>query len=341
MFDPKVLLDAIVAGAAHRPQDVQGGTGSLSDILGQLAKAAQPAQQQQELPQVGGQMTGGGSGRDRRHPEMPGQGAQQAGGGQTGIDIGEILRKLVAAGGTAPQANASPGGGGLSDLMGQILGKLSQGAPSTGQPSGTGIGGLGQVLGQILGQATAGVREGTGRINEAIGASEKIDDTIRQITGQSSPELVAKIKELIAQNQTAAGLQREDSAPSCSAPRPAQPSPRRRQARGPRADRRPRLQGLPELHPGPTRCRADGSAASSHTRPGRIWLRGRGADARSRPPLLAHDDRCRGVGRADRREGAGGRSSAPYSRSDTGGRRRIPAAGAPGPTYGSGSRAGL
>jgi uncharacterized membrane protein YebE (DUF533 family) len=205
MFDPKVLLDAIVAGAAHRPQDVQGGTGSLSDILGQLAKAAQPAQQQQELPQAGGQMTGGGSGGIGDILRMPGQGAQQAGGGQTGIDIGEILRKLVAAGGTAPQANASPGGGGLGDLMGQILGKLSQSAPSTGQPSGTGIGGLGQVLGQILGQATAGVREGTGRINEATGASEKIDDMIRQITGQSSPELVAKIKELIAQNQLAAG----------------------------------------------------------------------------------------------------------------------------------------
>ena len=89
--------------------------------------------------------------------------------------------------------------------MGQILGKLSQGAPSTGQPSGTGVGGLGQVLGQILGQATSGVREGAGRINEATGASEKIDDMIRQITGQNSPELVAKIKELIAQNQAAAG----------------------------------------------------------------------------------------------------------------------------------------
>ena len=209
MFDPKVLLDAMVAGAAHRPQDGQpggAGFGGLSDILGQLAKAAQPAQQQQELPQAGGgQMTGGGLGGIGDILSKPGQSAQQAGGSQTGVDLGEILRKLVAAGGATSQPNASPVGGGLGDLMGQILGKLSQGAPSIGQPSGTGIGGLGQVLGQILGQATSGVRDGAGRINEATGASAKIDDMIRQITGQNSPEVVAKIKELIAQNQTAAG----------------------------------------------------------------------------------------------------------------------------------------
>ena len=117
MFDPKVLLDAMVAGAAHRPQDGQpggAGFGGLSDILGQLAKAAQPAQQQQELPQAGGgQMTGGGLGGIGDILSKPGQGAQQAGGGQPGVDLGEILRKLVPGGGstTASQANASPGGG--------------------------------------------------------------------------------------------------------------------------------------------------------------------------------------------------------------------------------------
>lgn len=65
MFNPKVLLDAMVAGAAHRPQDGQRGGedfGGLSDISSQLAKAAQPAQQQQELPQARGQMTGGSGG---------------------------------------------------------------------------------------------------------------------------------------------------------------------------------------------------------------------------------------------------------------------------------------
>ena len=73
MFDPKVLLDAMVAGSAHRPQEGQGGAagfGGLNDILGQLAKAAQSGQQQQELPQAGaGRSDDGWFGRDWRHPQ--------------------------------------------------------------------------------------------------------------------------------------------------------------------------------------------------------------------------------------------------------------------------------
>ncbi len=48
-FDPKVLLDAVVAGTAHRPQEGGGdaaGSGGLADILGQIAGAAQAKQQQ-------------------------------------------------------------------------------------------------------------------------------------------------------------------------------------------------------------------------------------------------------------------------------------------------------
>jgi uncharacterized membrane protein YebE (DUF533 family) len=67
-------------------------------------------------------------------------------------------------------------------------------------------GGLGDVVGRTFEQAKAGVQEGAGRLNEATGASQRIDDMIRQITGaQSSPEVIAKIKELIAQNQLGAG----------------------------------------------------------------------------------------------------------------------------------------
>ena len=105
MFDPKDLLDAIVAGAAHRPQEGQGpqrAPAVLAIYWAQLAKAAQPGQQQQELPQAGGggQMTGG-VGRDWRHPEQARSGrSSRRGGGQSGIDLGEILRKLGAGGGT-------------------------------------------------------------------------------------------------------------------------------------------------------------------------------------------------------------------------------------------------
>jgi len=204
MFDPKVLLDAMVAGAAHRPQEGQdsaAGSGGLADILQQIAGAAQAKQQQQELPQAG---DGGQMGGFSDILKKLGPNAQQAGGGELSSDLGEFLRKFTAGGGSASEASAGPGAG-LGGLMNEILGKLSQGAPSAGEPSGAGIGGLGQVLGQILGQATAGVREGGSRIDEATGASEKLDEMIRQATGKSAPELAAKIKEFIAQNQLAAG----------------------------------------------------------------------------------------------------------------------------------------
>jgi uncharacterized membrane protein YebE (DUF533 family) len=209
MFDPKVLLDALVAGTAHRPQeghDSAAGSGGLADILEQISRAAHTKQQQQEIAQAagGGQMTGD-SGAFGDILKKLGPNAQQGGGGEPSFDLGEFLRKLTAGAGTQSQPNAGPSAGGLGELMGQIFGKLSQGAPSTGEPSATGTGALGQVLGQILGQATAGVREGGGRINEATGASDKLDEMIRQATGQSAPELVAKIKDFIAQNQLAAG----------------------------------------------------------------------------------------------------------------------------------------
>jgi uncharacterized membrane protein YebE (DUF533 family) len=206
MFDPKVLLDAIVAGTAHRPQqgqDSAAGSGGLADIFEQISRAAHTKQQQQEAAD-GGQMTGD-SGAFGDILKKLGPNAQQGGSAEPSFDLGEFLRKLTAGAGTELQPNAGPSGGGLGELMGQIFGKLSQGAPSTGEPSATGTGGLGQVLGQILGQATAGVREGGDRINEATGASDKLDEMIRQATGQSRPELVAKIKDFIAQNQLAAG----------------------------------------------------------------------------------------------------------------------------------------
>ena len=200
-FDPKVLLDAVVASTAHRPQEGEGGaavSGGLAGILEQIAGAARAKQQQQELPQAGdgGQMGGFGDILKKLAPN-----AQQGGSGEPSFDLGEFLRKITGGGGTVPEAGTRPAGG-LGDLMGQILGKLNKGAPSKGD---AGVGGLGQVLGQMLNQATAGVREGGSRFNEATGASEKLDEMIRQATGQSAPELVARIKDFIAQNQLAAG----------------------------------------------------------------------------------------------------------------------------------------
>ena len=159
------------------------------------------------------------------------------------------------------------------------------------------------MLGQIFGQATSGVREGAGRVNEATGASEKIDDMIRQITGQSSPELVAKIKELIAQNQLAAGA----AAGGLGTILLGTKTGRSLTLDAAKLGGLVLIGGLAykayENYTQGDPPRADGSATASHTRPGRIWLRGRGADARSRPSLLPHDDRGRcAVGQIDEKE---------------------------------------
>ena len=57
----------------------------------------------------------------------------------------------------------------------------------------------------MLGQATSGVREGAGRLDEATGASGRARDAIGQATGQSPEELIAKLKDLIANNKLGAG----------------------------------------------------------------------------------------------------------------------------------------
>lgn len=147
--------------------------------------------------------------------------AQQSPGASSGGGLDELLRNFLPDAGAprrgasvqsanlqpeegAPSGSGNPlgdllsqlqqqGGGGLSD----ILGKLQQ---QTG-----GKGGIVDVLGQVFGQATAGVREGAGRIDQATGASARIRETTGQLTGRSPEELVAQIKELIANNQLGAG----------------------------------------------------------------------------------------------------------------------------------------
>jgi uncharacterized membrane protein YebE (DUF533 family) len=84
--------------------------------------------------------------------------------------------------------------------LNEILGKLQQ--------AGTSPGGIGDILKQVLGQATEGVREGAGRIDDATGASRYARDAVGQATGRSPDELMAQLKEMIANNKlgTAAGL---------------------------------------------------------------------------------------------------------------------------------------
>jgi uncharacterized membrane protein YebE (DUF533 family) len=146
--------------------------------------------------------------------------AQQTPGASSGGGLDELLRKYLPDAGSrrdaspqsadlqpgegAPSGSGNPlgdllsqlqqqGGGGLSEILGKLQAQASQ------------PGGIAEILGQVFGQAKAGVREGAGRIDEATGASDRMREATGQVTGRSPEELVAQIKELIANNKLGAG----------------------------------------------------------------------------------------------------------------------------------------
>ena len=173
MFDAKSILEAMVNGAAPKPAagTAPASGGGFGDILGQLTQMAQSA----------------GAG-----------GAGAAGAGAGGI--GDMLRKMMPQGGAAaPQANQAQAdaGGGMGGF-GDILGKLQQAAGGAG----AGGGNLMDILNKALGQATEGAREGASKIGASTGATDAIG---KALGGMSSDDVMAKLKELVAQNQLGAG----------------------------------------------------------------------------------------------------------------------------------------
>jgi uncharacterized membrane protein YebE (DUF533 family) len=117
-------------------------------------------------------------------------------------------------GGQPLPQNAAPdsGMGGLGDILGQLKGALGQamggqaaGSQAGGQ-GGMGGGGLADILGQVLGQATSGVKDAAGRANDATGASDKLNDILRQITGgQSGEDVLGRAKQVMKDNQLGTG----------------------------------------------------------------------------------------------------------------------------------------
>lgn len=121
-----------------------------------------------------------------------GQGGKSAGGGG---GLGDLLRNML------PDQGASAGGAGSDGGLGDILGKLQRQAGGSGGSQGGG-GSITDILGDLLGQATSGAREGAGRIGEATGAREALE---RMSGGKSADDLLAQLKELITSNQLGAG----------------------------------------------------------------------------------------------------------------------------------------
>ena len=217
MFDAKSLLESLMRGADQGQQaPAQAASGGLGDILGQLSKAmGQQGGGQQGGGQGGGGQGGGGLGDILKNlaPAGGAQGGGGQGGGLGGLGgLGDILKNMLPpAGGqaTGAQANAQnlghagTGAGGLGDILGKLQEQLGQAGGKGGQ-GGAG-GGLMDILGQILGQASAGVKEGAQRVDQATGASGHARDAIGKATGQSADDLMAQLKDLIAKNQLGAG----------------------------------------------------------------------------------------------------------------------------------------
>lgn len=185
MFDAKSILEALVRGAGPQqqaPAASQGG-GGLGDILGQLTKMAQ----------------GSGMGGGQAAPQQRGE-APAAGGG-----LEDLLRQLGGAAGGAGRGQsdvrqagpAQQSDGGIGDILGKLQQQLGGAAGGAG-----GAGGLMDILGKVMGQATDGVREGAGRIGQATGASDALG---KAMGGQSGDDILAKLKDLVAQNQFGAG----------------------------------------------------------------------------------------------------------------------------------------
>lgn len=202
MFDAKSLLEMMMKGAGGQqaPQG-GGGLGGLADILGKLGGGGQQGAQ---ASQAGGQSSGMGGLGDLLGKLGGGQGAQQPPAQAAGGGLEDLLRQLgVGSGGQTPaahQANVDAGGQGGGG-MGDILKKLQEqlGGQAGGQ-GGQG-GGLMDILGQVLGQAKSGVQEGARKVDDMTGASGRM----REATGQSPDEMMAKLKDLIAQHQMGAG----------------------------------------------------------------------------------------------------------------------------------------
>lgn len=210
MFDARSLLEQLVrnGGQAPRAPEAQAsGLGGLGDILGQLGRAM-------GQPRGGsGSQAGGGGLADilgQLGQAMGQPGRQSAPGSQSGGSGGldDLLRNMMPGGGGVdgggraaqpPESEGSSGGG-----LGDILRRVQEGLGKQGGGQGQG-GGLMDILGQILGQATQGVREGAGRIDDATGASGRMRDAVGQATGKSPDELLAQLKELIQNNQLGAG----------------------------------------------------------------------------------------------------------------------------------------
>ncbi|HWE20312.1 MAG TPA: DUF533 domain-containing protein [Hyphomicrobiaceae bacterium] len=236
MFDARSILDILLGGGPRPRQGQPMDRTVFKDMLDQLGnqdsppvagRQVRPGQEPQQAP--GGRWT---EQRPQAPQETTGQPGQLAPTG--GMSLEELLRGILSgagqqgpAGGAQPTPSGQTSGGQarpnispevsneLQDLLRQILQAggggatkipvnrlMDEGGAAQNTESGRQ---LAATLKQVLGQATAGAREGAARIGEATGLSARAREAVGDLTGQTPEELVAQLKELIANNQLAAG----------------------------------------------------------------------------------------------------------------------------------------
>jgi uncharacterized membrane protein YebE (DUF533 family) len=236
MFDARSILDILIGGGPQT-QGRPSHPSVFKDMLDQLGDQTMPPAADRPPSQRPGSAPGGHY-TEQRYPQGP---EAPTGGPHDQTSLADLLRSILTqiqqgqappptGRQAAPDTQPPPGGGPeigseLQNLLRQILeGRLGDGGQAVpGGPPGApgaqvsrmvgegaadepaGAGGLADALRQILGQVMAGAREGATRIDEATGISGKAREAVGQATGQTPEELVARIRQLIAENQLASG----------------------------------------------------------------------------------------------------------------------------------------
>jgi uncharacterized membrane protein YebE (DUF533 family) len=167
---------------------MQAGTSQGFDpksILDALMRGgAQPSSQQGELGDLLRRLLPGSQGSAPAQPATKQtdphlSGAKDASQPQSSGNLDDLLRNAI---------------GGQAGQLSEVLAQLQQQGGS-----------FAETLRQVLGQATSGVREGANRIDEATGASRYARDAMTQATGRTPEEMLAQLKQFLANNQLGAG----------------------------------------------------------------------------------------------------------------------------------------
>jgi uncharacterized membrane protein YebE (DUF533 family) len=223
MLDPKVLLDALLAGAAKPTAAQQSNAAPANAVdLGEILRRMGQAGGQAGGP---GQQQGGGGLQDileklGRAAGQQGQGSPQQGGGGPGGGLGDILGEIFGRGG---QSGSPPGGAPSGGAPYETGGRMGQ--PQGGQGSG-GSGGdlLEEIFGPQKGQPPSqapsrqaqqpspqpqqrpwGDAGGSGR-GGAIDVRQRAEELLSAIAaGQGTPEMIEELQQMVARGQINAG----------------------------------------------------------------------------------------------------------------------------------------